>query len=215
MIAGAVVASAFNNVPEWGTVYADQGLGFLIQTMLHPRGFAKFILTLLVLSGINVNIISIYSSAISCQQLAHPLARIPRFIWTILCFACILALALGGREKLNTYLQDFLSLLGYWSTSYFIILFVEHFVFRGGDFANYDLEAWDDPEKLPLGIAAALAFGVGIIAWCMGMVETWYVGPIGKLIGEFGGDVANELTFLFTLVVFLPARYIELKIVGR
>jgi purine-cytosine permease-like protein len=46
--------------------------------MLYPRAFAKFLLTLLVLSGINTNVISIYSAAISFQQLARPFARIPR-----------------------------------------------------------------------------------------------------------------------------------------
>ena len=101
MIAGCVVASAFQHKPEWQSAYEDQGLGYLIQDMLYPRGFAKFLLTLLVLSGINQNVISIYSAAISFQQLARPFARIPRFLWTIFSFACILALAVGGRAKLN------------------------------------------------------------------------------------------------------------------
>ncbi|KAL2421568.1 Purine-cytosine permease FCY21 [Exophiala dermatitidis] len=215
MIAGCVVASALNNRPDWNHAYTDEGLGFLIQDMLHPRGFAKVLLTLLVLSGINTNIISIYSAAISCQQFSRPFARIPRFIWTFLCFAAILGLAVGGREKLNTYLSNFLSLLGYWCSSYFVILWTEHVVFRRGDFANYDLEGWNDPARLPLGLGALFAFGLGVVAWCMGMVETWYVGPLGKLIGESGGDVANEFALVVTAVSYYPARYLELKIFGR
>lgn len=215
MLAGCVVASGMNNRPDWRDTYENQGLGFLIQEMLHPRGFAKFILTLLVLSGINVNVISIYSAAISCQQFSRPFARIPRFIWIILCFAVILGLAVGGRESLSTYLENFLSLLGYWCTQYFVILFSEHVVFRKMDFGNYDLEAWNDPKRLPIGIAAGASFGIGIIAWVMGMVETWYVGPLGKLIGAYGGDIANEFTLVVTAVIFIPARYLELKFVGR
>ena len=217
MIAGAVVASSFSNRPDWSDIYDDpnQGLGFLIQAMLHPIGFAKFILVLLVLSGINVNVISIYSAAISCQQFARPFAKVPRFIWIILCFVVVLALALGGREQLNAYLQDFLTLLGYWCTQYFVILFSEHVIFRRANFDNYDLTAWNDPDRLPVGIAAGLAFGIGIIAWVMGMVETWYVSPIGKLIGTYGGDVANELTFVVTAVVFIPLRFLELRFIGR
>ncbi|KAI8633221.1 permease for cytosine/purines, uracil, thiamine, allantoin-domain-containing protein [Xylariaceae sp. FL1651] len=215
MVAGCVVASALNNQPEWKDTYKADGVGFLIQTMLYPRGFAKFILTLLVLSGINVNVISIYSAAISCQQFARPCARVPRFVWTLMCFVIILALALGGRQQLNTYLQDFLALLGYWATSYFVILISEHYVFRKGNFDNYDLEAWNDPSRLPIGLGALAAFLVGVAGWVLGMVETWYVGPIGKLIGSDGGDVANELTFVITLVVYLPARYLELKAFGR
>ncbi|KAK8079716.1 hypothetical protein PG997_007534, partial [Apiospora hydei] len=211
MVAGCVVSSALNNRPDWAATYEDDGLGFLIQAMLYPRGFAKLILTLLVLSGINVNVISIYSAAISSRAPS----RVPRFIWTLVCFAAILGLALGGREQLNAYLQNFLSLLGYWCTSYFVVMFVEHWVYRGGDFGNYDLEAWNDPSKLPLGIAALAAFLLGVVAWIMGMVETWYVGPVGKLIGSSGGDVANEFAFVVTLVTYLPARWLELKIVGR
>ena len=215
MVAGSVVASALNNEPTWKTAYEDQGLGFLIQTFLHPRGFAKFLLCLLVLSGINTNVISIYSAAISCQQFSRPFARIPRFIWTFLCFAAILGIAVGGREKLNTYLVNFLSLLGYWCTSYFVILFSEHVVFRKRRFENYDLDGWNDPSRLPLGLAAAFAFGLGIVAWCMGMVETWYTGPLGKLIGAYGGDVANEFAFVVTAVTYTPARYFEYKFFGR
>ncbi|GAM91230.1 hypothetical protein ANO11243_092770 [Dothideomycetidae sp. 11243] len=214
LISGAVVASALSTQPEWSAAY-DDGLGYLIQTMLHPRGFAKFILVILVLSGIGVNVISIYSAAISCQQFARPFSRVPRFIWTLLCFAVVLALAVGGREKLNTYLTDFLSLLGYWCTQYFIILFSEHVIFRRNNFDNYDLDGWNDPNALPIGIAAGGAFGLGIIAWVMGMDETWYVGPLAKLIGSTGGDVANEFTFVVTALIFIPARYLELKFIGR
>ncbi|ORY18254.1 permease for cytosine/purines, uracil, thiamine, allantoin-domain-containing protein [Clohesyomyces aquaticus] len=215
MLAGCVVSSGMNNRPDWKETYENEGLGFLIQEMLYPRGFAKLILTLLVLSGINVNVISIYSAAISCQQFARPFAKVPRFIWVFLCFAVILGLAVGGRENLSVYLTNFLSLLGYWCTQYFVILFSEHVIFRKMNFDNYDLDAWNDPDRLPVGIAAGLAFGLGVIAWVMGMVETWYVGPLGKLIGASGGDIANEFTFLVTAVIFIPARFVELSVIGR
>jgi NCS1 nucleoside transporter family len=215
MVAGCVVSSGFNNRPEWRDIYENQGVGYLIQDMLYPRGFAKFLLTLLVLSGINVNVISIYSAAISFQQLSRPFAAIPRFIWTFFCFACILALALGGREELNTYLQDFLTLLGYWCTSYAVILFEEHYIFRKGRFDSYDLEGWNDPARLPIGLAAATAFLLGVVAWCMGMEETWFIGPLAKTIGDSGGDIANEFTFVVTALTYLPARYLELKYFRR
>lgn len=215
MLAGCVVASSLNTQTEWRDTYEHDGLGYLIQDMLYPRGFAKFLLTLLVLSGINTNVISIYSASLSFQQLARPLALIPRFVWTLVSFACILALAVGGREQLNTYLQNFLSLLGYWCTSYAIILLEEHYIFRKGKFENYDLEGWNDPARLPLGIGAATAFGLGVVSWCMGMNQTWFVAPLAKVIGDNGGDVANELTFVVTALGYLPARYLELRILGR
>lgn len=54
MMAGCVVSSAFNNREDWKDSYENQGLGYLINDMLSPNGFAKFILVLLVLSGINM-----------------------------------------------------------------------------------------------------------------------------------------------------------------
>lgn len=47
------------------------------------------------------------------------------------------------------------------------------------------------------------------------MVETYYVGAIAKMIGQDGGDVANELAFVFTSVTYIPLRKLELKYVGR
>ena len=215
MVAGCCVSSALNNRADWKTVYDNEGFGFLIQTALYPRGFADFLLVLLVLSGINMNIINTYSAAISCQQFARPFARIPRFLWTIACFAVIVALALAGRNQLLTYLEDFLALLGYWCTSYFVIVFSEHYFFRKGNFGNYNLEGWNNPKVVPMGLAAATAFALGVVAWVLGMVETWYVGPLGGLIGKSGGDIANELTFVVTTLSYIPLRHLELKYIGR
>ena len=113
MIAGACVASAFTVKPDWATA-EKEGLGFLITQMLYPRGFADFLLVVFIFSGINTNIISFYSAAISCQQFARPCMRVPRFLWTIACFGVTLALALAGGNHLLSYLENFLSLLGYW-----------------------------------------------------------------------------------------------------
>lgn len=98
-----------------------------------------------------------------------------------------------------------------------MILFVEHYVYRGGlqGFQGYDLKAWNNPSKLPFGWAGGFAFASGIAGCVVGMSETWYVGSLARLIGDDGGDIGNELAFLFTLVVFLPARYFERKYTGR
>lgn len=166
MAAGCVLSSALNNRADWAQVYEDtDSIGFLLQSALYPIGFAKFILVLLVLSGINCNILNTYSAAISCQQFARPFAFIPRVLWTILCFGVILALALAGRDQLLAYLENFLALLGYWCTSYFVIVFSEHYIFRKGSIDRYDLTAWNDPSRLPHGLAALGAFLLGVGAW--------------------------------------------------
>lgn len=44
MVAGCVVSFALNNKPEWSDTYNNDGIGFLIQEVLYPKGFAKFLL---------------------------------------------------------------------------------------------------------------------------------------------------------------------------
>jgi len=84
----------------------------------------------------------------------------------------ILALGLAGRNQLLAYLEDFLSLLGYWSTTFFVIIFSEHIIFRKGKISNYNLEGWNDPKAVPVGIAAGCAFACGVVAFVMGMVSS-------------------------------------------
>lgn len=164
---------------------------------------------------VGVNCIAIYSGALSAQLFARPFSKIPRVIWSLLVFGGILLIGIAGRDHLLAVLENFLSLLGYWNTSFFCILFIEHYLFRGGNLANYDLDAWDTPSKMPVGYAGLAAFLCGAAGWIVGMVETWYVGVIARLIGEDGGDVANELAFVFTSVSYVPLRMLERRYVGR
>ncbi|KAI0012600.1 permease for cytosine/purines, uracil, thiamine, allantoin-domain-containing protein [Xylariaceae sp. FL0662B] len=211
---GAVVASALPNIPEWKDQY-EMGIGFLAQTVIYPYGLAKVILFLLVLAGIGLTCASMYSAGLSIQQFARPLSLVPRFVWTLLIFAVVILLGLAGSNELLVFLQNFLSLLGYYATAVFVCLFAEHKVFRRGSFHNYNLEAWDKPEMLPIGFAGGLAFACGIIGAVLGMATDWYTGVIANLIGDSGGDIGNELCFMLTLIVYVPARFVELKIVGR
>jgi len=200
---------------DWADTYDDLGVGFLIAKIVYPLGFAKFLLVILVLAGISMNCINMYSAALSVQQFARPVSKVPRFFWTLIVFGVIVAIAIAGKDHLLTVLQNLLALLGYWNTSFFVILFSEHYFFRSGNMMNYDLEAWNNPSKLPIGFGGITGFLVGFAGWFIGMVTTWYVGPVAALIGEGGGDLGNELTLVFTFVAYLPARYLELKYVGR
>ncbi|KAL6716065.1 hypothetical protein ACLMJK_007027 [Lecanora helva] len=208
MVLGCCVGSTMGVNKEWADTY-DSGLGYLIQTMLYPRGFAKFLLVVLVLSGIGINCIAIYSAALSIQLFARPLQIVPRAFWTLMIFVGILLLGVAGRNHLLAVLQNFLALLGYWNTAFFVILFTEHYLFRKGKVDNYDLEVWNTQSKMPNGIAGLIAFLLGIVGCILGMVQTWYVGVIAKRIGETGGDIGNELAFVFTLMAYVPLRYLE------
>lgn len=216
MCLGALCGSALNYKTDWAESW-DDGVGYLIQTIVHPTGFAKFLLVVLAFSGIAMTAIAMYSAGLSVQQFARPLGVVPRFIWTILMFIAIILLALVGRDHLLDFLSNFMSLLGYWNTSFFVILFVEHYMYRGGyhGFQGYDLEAWNNPRLLPFGWAGGLAFGAGVAGSVVGMSETFYIGVLAARIGLVSGDIGNELAFVFTLVAYIPARWAERKYTGR
>ncbi|KAI4126054.1 MAG: hypothetical protein LQ347_005118 [Umbilicaria vellea] len=233
MLMGCCVGSSMGVNTEWANTYNNDGVGQLIQTILYPRGFAKFILVLLVLSGnvwrkdkaspalltmsitVGMNCIGIYSAALSIQQFARPLKAVPRFFWTLIVFIGILLIGIAGRNHLLVVLENFLALLGYWNTAFFAILFLEHYLFRGGSLANYDLEAWNTPSRMPIGVAGLTAFVLGIVGCILGMVQTWYVGVIAERIGDDGGDIGNQLALVFTVVAYIPVRYLERKYIGR
>ncbi|KAL9132667.1 MAG: hypothetical protein Q9175_006161 [Cornicularia normoerica] len=208
MVIGCCVGSTMGVNTEWANAY-DDGLGYLFQTILFPRGFAKFLLVLLVLSGGGINCIAIYSAALSIQLFARPLQVVPRAFWTLIIFVGILLLGVAGRNHLLAVLQNFLSLLGYWNTAFFVILFTEHYLFRKGNIENYNLEVWNTKSKMPIGIAGLIAFLLGIVGCILGMVQTWYIGAIAVMIGETGGDIGNQLAFAFTLISYVPLRYWE------
>ena len=162
-----------------------------------------------------MNCIAIYSASLSIQLFAKPLQAVPRFFWTLIVFVGILLLGIAGRNHLLEVLENFLALLGYWNTAFFVIVFTEHYLFRKGNFLNYDLDVWNTPAKMPIGIAGLVAFLLGIVGCILGMVQTWYVGVIASMIGADGGDIGNQLAFVFTLVAYVPLRYLELKYIGR
>ena len=82
---------------------------------------------------------------------------------------------------------------------------------------GYDVTIYNTPTLLPPGVAAVTAFFFGILGAVMGMSQVWFIGPIGKLIGDpaFGGDVGFELAFSFAAVSYIILRTIELKMVKR
>lgn len=55
----------------------------------------------------------------------------------------------------------------------------------------YDWTLWNAPSKLPIGIAAFIAFVVGWIGAILCMNQVYFVGPIAKLVpADMGLPVA-------------------------
>lgn len=148
------------------------------------------------------------------QLLGHYFHAVPRFIWSFIFVVVVAVLAIAGQQHLSTVVSDFVSLLGYWTVSFTLILLLEDKWFRRHD--GYNLVSWDNPKKLPLGIAAVTALLAGYLAGGLpGMAQVWYVGPIAAKFGPYGGDVGIYLSGAFTLIWYPIARTLEKKYSGR
>lgn len=156
---------------------------------------------------------------------------VPRFVWNSLLAGISLALAWGGREHLLSILVNFLSLLGYWTICFGAILAFETFWFRPRN-GGYDLEGWQDQDRMPLGIAACASLALGIGVSFLGMNQTWvslswtrcsplmlillkqFIGPAAKAIGQ-GGDLGNYITLVMVCLSYPVLRHWEIKLSGR
>lgn len=117
-------------------------------------------------------IANIYSSALSIQLLGKHFIAVPRFVWCALLSAATFALAYGGRNVLETIINNLLSMLGYWTLAFAEILFIEHFWFRHR-LGGYDVTAWQDQKRMPWGLAGTASLLIGIGFSFLGMAQTW------------------------------------------
>jgi len=172
---GNAAISASEANPTMAAAYDHHGLGGLLRESYHPVGFSKFCLVLLVFSVLGNNVAVNYSSGLSLQLLGHYFHAVPRFIWSFVNALVIAILAIAGREHLSLIVSNFVSLLGYWTVSFTLIILIEDQFFRRRE--GYNLNVWDVPAKLPWGFAAVVALLAGYLAGGVtGMSQTWYIG---------------------------------------
>lgn len=238
-----LIGNVAMNYAPWGDAYESLGMGGLLNAAFLPwGGGGKFLLVLIFLSLISNNILNTYSAAFGVQLIAVPLARIPRWIWAIFLTAVYLVCAIVGRYKFATILGNFLPMVGYWISMYFIMLLEENTIFRTDRFfhlytaemlpvsekttslklevprhkVHYNFRIWNDYDLLTHGYAATASFVAGAAGAAVGMSQAYWVGPLAKDVGgEYGGDIAMWLVMAFSGVVYPPLRYWELKRFGR
>jgi NCS1 nucleoside transporter family len=217
-VIGACIGNAalLEAYPPYADAYNNHSLGGLLREIFHPLGWSKFCLVILTFSVLGNNIAINYSSGLSLQLLGHWFHAVPRFVWSFLVALVVAVLAIVGKNHLSNIVSDFVSLLGYWTISFTLILLIEDQWFRKRSGEGYNLEAWDNPSKLPIGASAVLALLAGYLAGGVtGMAQVWYVGPIARYFGTYGGDVGIYLSGVITLVVYTPCRWYERKRFGR
>lgn len=189
---GIGLASGIASHPEYGTAY-HRGAGALIVEGFAPLdGFGKFCSVIVALGLIANTIAPTYSAGVDFQILGRYAEKVPRALWNTVGVVIYTVCALAGRGYLSEIFTNFLALMGYWVAIWMAILLEERFIFRRR--SGYNWSIWNDPGKLPLGIAGFVAFCIGWAGAILCMAQVWYIGPIAKLVGEYGADVSESLS---------------------
>ncbi|KIW19301.1 hypothetical protein PV08_03595 [Exophiala spinifera] len=211
---GIYKSEAYMNA--WTNSQGGSGSGALLVEAYSPLGnFGKFCAVIAALGGIANMIPPTYSSGVDFQMLNRYFDSVPRVIWNTLGVVIYTVCALAGRNNLGVIFTNFLALMGYWVAIWVAILLEEFLIFRKAKTSNYDWHLWNRREKLPVGLAALVAFLIGWAGAILCMAQVWYTGPISKLVGEYGADMGNYVGFSWAALVFPPLRWLELKRYGR
>ncbi|KAF2006238.1 hypothetical protein P154DRAFT_517897 [Amniculicola lignicola CBS 123094] len=214
MTLGAAMGGAVLNVPDWLEGWETNSASGVLAAMLHPAGgFGRFVTVILGFSMLGNLSATMYSVTLNFQMLLPWLFKIQRVIFSIVITAIVIGVAIEAAKSFFVNLENFLGLIGYWSATFIGIVVAEHVVFRHSNFNSYteDEKAWDDPKKLPPGLAAigaaVLCFGLVI----PGMSQIWFIGPIAKTTGDIGFEAALVLSSL----LYVPLRFLERRLCGR
>ncbi len=206
------------------TIAAFKGLlgGDLLAASLKPLGaFGSFLVLLLALSIIANNIPNDYSLGLSIQVLGRAFQRVNRAVWTLLGAVVYIIIALIAGGNFGETLSGFLLLVAYWLGPWSIILILEHFVFRHG---QYNVNDWNTRSRLPLGWAAIVSMAIGLVGVILGAAQVitigkntiFAVGPVARLVNApYGMDVGFELGVVLAAIAYLILRRVELNQTDR
>lgn len=213
MILGAAIGGAILSNPDLSTAFDSGSTGGAMLFLLESSNigtFGKFIAVILAFTLLGNLAGTIYSISIQFQCLLPYFTRVPRWIFSILISAIIIAAAIPISKSLATALENFLALIAYWGAVYVAVVSMEHLLFRKSA-AAYDPAIWNNGAKLPMGLAAvgAIAVPFALIVLCMAV--TWYTGPIARRTGDIGFEVGGVLA----VVVYVPLRWAEKRWIGR
>ncbi|THW63089.1 purine-cytosine permease FCY21 [Aureobasidium pullulans] len=212
---GIGLGSGVATTASWSDAY-NVSQGALIVEGFAPLGsFGKFCGVIVALGLIANMIAPTYSAGMDFQVLGQWMTVVPRFVWNTLGVVIYTVCAIAGRGSLAAIFTNFLALMGYWVSIWIAISLEEHFIFRTWRGIGFNWNAWNDKSKLPIGIAAIIAFLIGWAGAILCMAQVWYIGPLAKQVGEYGADMGNYVGFAWAAVVYPPLRWFEMKKFGR
>ncbi|KAF2497400.1 hypothetical protein BU16DRAFT_457658 [Lophium mytilinum] len=210
---GIGLGSGLTTNPDFAAAFSSHGVGALIVEAFAPLGnFGKFCAVILAICVTANNIPGTYAAALNWQMFGRWFAKVPQPIWSTVTVIIYLACAIGGRDHLFSIFINFLSIIGYWTVGWVAMTIEEQLIFRRK--SGYDWSHWNVKSALPIGYAAFVGFGVGWVGAVMGMYQTYYTGPIAKLVGN-GADLGIPLAMSWAAIVYAPLRFLELKFIGR
>jgi purine-cytosine permease-like protein len=208
---GIGLATGIRLNPVWEDAYSIS-IGALIVTAYNGlQGFGSFCAVIIALGLISNCAPATYSAALGCQVLGRYGKAVPRYVWSCIMILIQLVCALAGRDHVFVVFQNFLALMGYWVQIFICIVLEEHLIFRRQ--SGFQWSDWESKKRLPVGLAAFTSFLFGWVGAILGMYQAYYVGKLAELAG--GSDVGMWVGCGFTLLVFPPLRYLELKKFGR
>ena len=187
LIVGIGLGSGVTSNAAYSAAYSSGQGNLLVEGFSSLHGFGKFLGVVIALGLIANTIFPTYSSGIDFQILGRAPQKVPRFIWNTFGVIIYTVCALAGRDHLSEIFTNFLALMGYWLAIWIAIILEEQIIFRRR--TGYDWTVWNQQSKLPMGIAALLAFLVGWAGAILCMAQVWYIGPIAKQVGDYGADV--------------------------
>ena len=192
IILGIGLASGIPNNEAYSSAYNKGQGNLIVQGFSTLGGFGRFLGVVVALGLIANTVAPTYSSGMDFQILGKAAEKVPRIIWNTVGVIIYTVCALAGRNSLSEIFTNFLALMGYWVAIWMAITLEEQLIFRRQ--MGYDWTAWNHQDRLPMGIAALIAFLIGWAGAILCMAQVWYTGPIAKQIGEYGADV-RECSF--------------------
>ncbi|ESK83557.1 cytosine-purine permease [Moniliophthora roreri MCA 2997] len=211
-IIGVALAAAAPAIPAWEAGLGDgQDFGNFIATILSPvGGFGKFLVVVATLTLPAQSAVTMYSFGVSLMSVSWIFMKIPRYVYSVIVTAIVIPVSIVGAIRFFTTFQEIINIIGYWAASYASIVLTEHFVFRRNDFSKYKVqECWRDPSRLPLGVAAVMAFGLSFALIVPSMNQPWYTGQFAR---AGTGDIGLITGFFGGALVYVVLRAWEIKV---
>ena len=192
-ILGIGLGSGIASNAGWERAYAVSQGALIVEGFRRLGAFGSFCAVLIALGLISNLVAPTYAGGIDWQALGWRFERVPRVAWNTLSVVIYTVCAIAGRGNLAVIFTNYLALMGYWVSIWIAIVLEEHLIFRKWRGLGWVWENWNEPDKLPVGIAAFVAFLIGWVSAILCMAQVWYIGPIAATVGDYGADVSSTL----------------------